>query len=182
MSKVLSVLGSMFEANIVDLTEEQTKQLLRALESGEELFDGLEDLEGLLNADSLINGFVIRDGRAQLSVDLDGQPVDVNLKVDEDLTLSEPMTGEPAQLVIEKYSSRGLLTLELDDDDFDLNEFKLIEDHFTLPTGRTQTVVNPSYRYEDFEFEHKWTQSESIYIVLVNGQAVDLKGDQWIQP
>ena len=179
MSKVLSVSGSMYEANIVDLTEKETQKILSALESGDEPFEGLEDLEDRLNDDSVINGFVVSDGIAQLDVDVDGQPVDVDLKVEEDSSFSEPVTGEPAQLVIEKYSSRGLLTLELDDDeDFDTDKFKLVEDYLTLPTGRTQTVVNPSYGYGDFEFEDSWTQSESIYIVLANGQTVVLTGDQ----
>lgn len=177
MSQKLSVSGTMYEANFIELNDEELSTILQAKENDLEWFEGNENLHDRIFGDSIINGFLVKDEMPILSVHLDGEDVDVNLQVTANSkNLAKPIFKNSV-LVTEKLSNRAELVLEIDDE-FEIDDFDLIEDYLSLPDGKIVKVVNPSYGSDDFEFQDSWTLRERTYLVLTTGQVVLLEDSE----
>jgi hypothetical protein len=177
MSQTLYVTGKMYEANTVDISDEELGSLLAAEQSEEDFWDDLEDLYERLMDDSEINGFRVEDGLPCFSVSVDDEEIslaDLSL----DLTESKGTQGVAPKrsshiLVFEKWSDRGRFRCDLDDD-FDGEMLDFSTSAFVLPTGEISYVVEPSYEDQDFDFIESWTEATRTYVVTKDGQVIDL--------
>lgn len=177
MSRILSVSGTMYEANTVSITDEELKSLLAAQEGDDDFWENLDDLHDRLMSDSEINGFIVSEGEPYFSVSLDGENLPVSdWGVDyEDTKNTEATVIKPSThiLVFEKLTRDGYLSCELDEE-FDKESLDLSATAYTLPTGNTYYVVEPWYTDHDFEPEDSWSDDASTYIVTKEGEVIEL--------
>lgn len=179
MSQTLYVNGKMYEANTVTLSDEELKGLLSALEKDEDedFWEDLEDLHERLMDDSEVNGFWVSEGVPLFEASVDEQVIpfsSLDLSYEESKTASgEKPKLKKAVLVFEKWSNRGCLCCELDEE-FDKEALDLSATAYTLPTGEIRYVVEPYYEDHDFEFQDSWTDAECVYIVTAEGEVINL--------
>lgn len=162
----ISVSGSMYEANYIEVSDETVEALI-ALQKDGDMWDDLPDLTDEMYGDSLINGFIFNKDRAYFDVVVDGedQPSIVNqfMKIYANQPTSfSSSTGEGKNyLVYEKWHGKAQLSLETDSG-FDPDELDISVDSVVLPGGLVRQAAVISYEGEDLEFEGSWTENESL--------------------
>lgn len=164
----------MYEANVIDLTDEELESFMGALKLGDEVWETNRGLEERLRGDSIINGYRVEDGAPLFSVSFDGVKVPFE-KFDVSLDLGEepvPKLGSH-QLVLEKWCGSGSSSLGITER-FSPEKLKLFTDKITLPDGARHYVVSASYGDEDLEFQESFTDEEIIYIIKKDGEVVRL--------
>lgn len=177
MSQTLYVTGKMYEANTVSISDEELASLLAAEQSDEEFWEELEDLHDRLMGDSEINGFRVEDGIPRFSASIDDGEIsfaDLNL----DFSESKKTQGIAPKrsthvLVFEKWSDRGCLSCDLEED-FDREMLDLSASAYTLPTGDISYVVEPYYEDHDFDYGDSWTEETRTYVVTKDGEVIEL--------
>ena len=174
MSKIIEISGYMYEANVIDLTDEELESFMGALKLGDEVWETNRGLEERLRGDSIINGYRVEDGAPLFSVSFDGVKVPFE-KFDVSLDLGEEPVPklDSHQLVLEKWCGSGSSSLGITER-FSPEKLKLFTDKITLPDGARHLVVSASYGDEDLEFQESFTDEEIIYIVKKDGEVVRL--------
>lgn len=179
MSKTLYVTGTMYEANTIELLDDELNRLLEALEKDEEesFWEDLEDIQERLMDDSEINGFWVANGKPYFEAYLDDDLIPFSsLGVDYETTKNiqgkkKDLTN--AILVFEKWSEKGSSSCNIEGE-FNQEELGLSPESFILPTGEIRYVVSPCYEGEYFDFDESWTDRERTYIVTTKGEIIDL--------
>lgn len=173
-SKTIEITGKTYETNVIDLTDEEFESLVSALENGDP-WEGNEELEERINENSLINGYMVEEGRPQFEINVDGEPIPFD-KLDVDFYCAD----EPApalkshQLVLEKWCRNSIDTLELSDG-FDLSKLELSTEDYTLPTGAKRLVITTYYDGDELNFQGSWTDAIDIYIVKKDGEVIQVE-------
>ena len=176
----IRVSGSMYEANYVEVSDDEIKTLVKLSQESGDILDELPDISEGLYGDSRINGFVFEKTRSHFQVDVDGVALEgigtAVLKEYADLQPSNFFLPDEhkSYLVYEKWSRDAELTFETEDD-FDRDSLEFVQDDLTLPGGLVRYVVYPLYEGDDFTFEGSWTDKESLCIVRSNGEVIELK-------
>lgn len=169
----ISVSGSMYEFNSIEISDEDLHRLLDAKESSDDFWEDLEDIHDDIMGDSRINGFAYALGDPKPEVYVDGDEVELECSDTESEDPAKPVILKSHYLVYEKWSKGGELTAEIDDD-FDPDAFSLDIDWETLPNGITRKVLTPSYDESDFEFQGGRPSYENLYILKSDGTRIDL--------
>ena len=175
----ISVSGSMYEANYVEVSDETVATLI-ALQKDGDMWDDLPELTDEIYGDSLINGFIFNKDQAYFDVVVDGedQPSIVNqfMKTHANLptSSSSPTSEGKNYLVYEKWHGRAQLSLETDGE-FDPDELAIYEEALILPGGLVRQVAEISYEGEELKFEGSWTENESLCLVKKDGSFMELK-------
>lgn len=177
MSKTLYVIGKMYEANTVTITDDELESLLAAQQSEDDFWENLEDLHDRLVGDSEVNGFLVSEGISRFTASVDDEEISfTELGVDYSktkITKVEPKKLDRHILVFEKWSDRGCWSCDLEEE-FDKDMLDLSATAFTLPTGDVAHVVEPYYEDHDFDYGDSWTEDSSTYIVTKDGNVIEL--------
>lgn len=175
----ISVSGSMYEANYIEVSDETVVELL-ALQNDGDMWDDLPELTDEIYGDSLINGFIFNKDLAYFEVFVDGedQPAIMNefMKTYANLPISSNPQGSEGKnyLVYEKWHNKAVQSLDTEDD-FDPHELDISVETVVLPGGLVRQAAVVSYEGEDLEFEGSWTDKESLCLVKKDGSFVELK-------
>lgn len=175
----ISVSGSMYEANYVEVSDETVATLI-ALQKHGDMWDDLPDLTDEIYGDSLIIGFIFNQDQAYFDVVVDGedQPSIVNqfMKTYANLPVSSssPASEGKNYLVYEKWHGNAQLSLETEDE-FDPDQLDISVETVVLPGGLVRQAAVISYEGEDLEFEGSWTENESLCLVKKDGSFMELK-------
>jgi hypothetical protein len=177
--KTILISGEMYEMNMIEVSEEVIDQLIKARDSGDDLWDDLEEFHDQIMGDSLINGFTFNDDHVNFKIYIGGEShpelgkTFIKSLKDVDL-VSRVLTANTAHfLVYEQWSDNGSISLSLDEDDFDLDSLDLSIESETLPDGVVRRVVDPYYDGEDFEFEGGWSKEVRLYVIKSDGSRID---------
>ena len=163
----LEVEGSMYEANYLEVTDRQYKDL-RAKGERSKTWKKIEDrlLDG-----SLINGFTFSPEHAHfdMSVGTEG----LKNKVDEwfselmasDIDPDALRTIQPNKkwVVFEKWCDGGYLTMVLNEE-FDPDRLEISHEIIEMPNGRFRTVAEVTYGGECLNFQSSMTRCEETYV------------------
>ena len=169
----ISVSGSMYEFNCIEISDEDLQRLLDAKVSDDDFWENLEDIHDEIMGDSRINGFAYALGDPKPGVYVDGDEIEVDCDDTESEAPPKPVILKSHYLVYEQWSKGGELTADIDDE-FDPDEFSLGIDWESLPNGVTRKVLNPSYGDSDFEFQGSSPSYEDLYILKSDGTRIDL--------
>lgn len=170
----ISVYGSMYEFNYIEISDEDLQRLIDAKNSEDGLWEGVDDIYDEIMGDSRLNGFSYKLGDPKPEVFVDGDEIEVEC---EDTESEEPATPETLNchyLVFEQWSKGGEMSVDIDDEEVDPDGFSLGIDWETLPNGITRKVLNPSYGFDDFEFQGSNPSYEDLYILKSDGTRIDL--------
>ena len=125
--KTILISGEMYEMNIIEVSEETIEQLIKARDSGDDLWDDLEEVHDEIMGDSLINGFTFNHDHVNFKIYVDGEShpelgkTFIKSLKDTDSISGDIKANKAHFLVYEQWSSNGSVSLSLDDDDFDLD-------------------------------------------------------------
>lgn len=72
MAHRIEIVGAMYEANVVQIDDDDIARLLASLEAENTPWDGNEDIEEEITGDSIINGFTYDGNVPNFSVTIDG--------------------------------------------------------------------------------------------------------------
>jgi hypothetical protein len=177
MTQTLYVVGKMYEANTVSITDAELQSLLAAEQSDEDFWEEHEDLRDRLMGDSEVNGFRVSEGVPRFEALVGDESISfTDLGIDYSQTMTEQGKAPKLTshiLVYEKWIDRGCLSCELEED-FDKDNLDLSANAFTLPTGEVRYVVEPYYEDHDFDHGDNWTEKERTYIVTIEGKVIEL--------
>jgi hypothetical protein len=173
MSKTISISGSMYECNYIELTDTDLQRLIEVKKSNRELWDDLEDIHDELMGESLINGFSFKSGDPKPQVFVGSDEVKVDCESTDSEESGITISPNDNYLVFEQWSKNGSMELEIDDE-FDPDEFSMSIDSVKLPNGQTRKVLEPFYQEGDFEFQDSQPAYQDIYILKADGARIDL--------
>jgi hypothetical protein len=173
MSQTITVNGSMYEFNYIELSSEDLQRLLEARDSDGDMWEKLEDIHEKLMDDSIINGFTfsIGDPKPQLIVGSDEIYVECERTDSEKPELLEKFKAH--YLVFEQWSKHGSMELEIDDE-FEPMEFYFSIDSAKLPSGEVRKILDACYSDGDFEFQGSQPSYSNLYILKSDGSRIDL--------
>jgi|APGre2960657373_1045057.scaffolds.fasta_scaffold01972_5 hypothetical protein len=164
---LLEVEGSMYEANYLEITDRQYKDL-RAKGERSKTWKKIEDR---LLDDSLINGFTFSHDypHFDMNIGVEGlkRKVDewfgelMNSEIDPDAL----RTIQPNKkwLVFEKWCDGGYLTMTLNDE-FDPAKLEIGHEIIEMPNGRFRWVAEIAYGGECLSFQSSMTRCEETYV------------------
>lgn len=169
----ISVYGSMYEFNYIEISDEDIKRLLDAKESGEDLWEDLEDIHDEIMGDSIINGFAYKIGDPKPEVFVDGDQIDIDCETTETENTYKPRTMRAHYLVFEQWSKGGSMELETENE-VDPTELFFSIDQANLPNGEIRKVLDISYSEGEFEFQGSRPAYQGLYIMKSDGTRIDL--------
>jgi hypothetical protein len=173
MTQTISVSGSMYEFNYIEVSDENIQRLLEAKQSDEDFWENLEDIHDEIIGDSIINGFSYKLGDPKPEVFVGSKQIDVDCESTEPDAPDVSVALKSSYLVYEQWSKGGSVELEIEDE-FDQDEFYLSIDSAKLPNGEVRKVLDAGYSEGDFEFQGSRPAYQDLYILKSDGTRIDL--------
>ena len=176
-TQTISVEGDLYEMNMVQITEDQFKELTEGAGRESNFWNTLE--EELLG-DSLINGFTYSEDGPNFRVYVDDQeyPGVIDIPVSDSVQGQDSPPRSQAKpsdktyhLVVEKFAMKAQLQLDIKEE-FDPARLEVVVDNQEFPDGSIQSVLSLFYGAQDFDFsfEKSWTGCDEIYIITSDGE------------
>ena len=172
MSQTITVSGSMYEYNYIEISDEDLQRIVDAKDSDNdwEELEELADIHEELTGTPRISGFT-PDEEIQVFVGSD------EIKFESENTESEGSAEEVIlkahYLVFEMWSKFGSTELEIEDE-FEPKKFGLSVEQDKLPNGKVRIVLNPFYSEGEFDFQSSDPTSTEMYILKSDGTRIDL--------
>lgn len=173
MSQSITVYGSMYEFNYIEISDDTLQRLLAAKESEDDFWEGLEDIHDEIMGDSRLNGFAYKDGDPKLQVFVGSDEIHVGCESTESEESEKPVVLKAHYLVFEQWSKNGSMELEIEDE-FDPDELSIDLDSDTLPNGHVRKVLDVSYDGESFEFQNSRPAYQDLYVLKMDGTVIQL--------
>ena len=163
-TQTISVEGDLYEMNMVQITEDQFKELTEGAGRESNFWNALE--EELLG-DALINGFTYSEDGPNFRIYVDDQeylgvidiPISDSVQGQDNPSRSQARPSDKTyHLVVEKFAMKARLEVVVDNQEF--------------PDGSIQSVLSLFYGAQDFDFsfEKSWAGCDEIYIITSDGE------------
>ena len=173
MSQTITVNGSMYEFNSIELSDEDLQRVLEAKDSDDDMWEELEDIHDELMGDSIINGFTFSIGDPKPQVIVGSNEIDVECESTESEKPTEPVSLKTNYLVFEQWSKGGSIELEIEDE-FEPEDFYFSIDSAKLPSGEVRKVLDVCYSDDEFEFQGSQPSQSDLYILKSDGTRIAL--------
>ena len=173
MSQTITVSGTMYEFNYIEISDEDLQRLLDAKDSDDDMWEELEDIHDEIMGDSIINGFTYSIGDPKPQVIVGSNEIDVDCESTESEKSTEPASLKANYLVFEQWSKGGSMELELEDK-FKPEDFYFSIDSAKLPSGEVRKVLDVCYSDGDFEFQGSQPSYSDLYILKSDGTRIAL--------
>ena len=176
-TQTISVEGDLYEMNMVQITEDQFKELTEGAGRESNFWNALE--EELLG-DALINGFTYSEDGPNFRIYVDDQeylgvidiPISDSVQGQDNPSRSQARPSDKTyHLVVEKFAMKAQLQLDTKEE-FDPARLEVVVDNQEFPDGSIQSVLSLFYGAQDFDFsfEKSWAGCDEIYIITSDGE------------
>jgi len=172
---IIKVFGDMYEANVIEITEEDIERLIQARDGDNDFWDDIEDIKEEILSDSLINGFTIVNG-ANFTVEIDGtENKGIIEKFDDSLKNYAPycMDWDSGNYLVYEQWATGSSSYEVNDV-FEESNLNLDLEDQILPNGIMRTIMRPTYGDDEFEFLGNKVSKISLYVIKADGEKISL--------
>ncbi len=172
--KTIRITGTMYEANTVPISKDETRQLLARLDSMEQPLYDMISLQDRLFSDSLVSGYLEDAGQVTVTISEDGGKASFTLQPKETISTFTVAQSHTDVVVTEKVTRNAEVVLEIDGV-FQKDRLTWIAEELVLPSKECRVVMMPQYDGQAFEFVHSYTDSVVTYLLTAAGERIDLQ-------
>jgi hypothetical protein len=171
MPHTLTLVGSMYEFNYVEISDNDIQRLVDSNCSDDYCWLNLDDLYEKIMGDRILSGFVCDHADSPPQIYLDGEQVVLDRVIALPECQSAPRALSSHYLVIEQWSKHGVMDQKFNGK-FNPSNFSFEVEVASLPNGFNRMVLNVWYEDGDFTFQGSRPAYESVYIIRSDGTKI----------